>query len=120
MYTNADMTLYHWNGIGYERKVVEKVFWDDTKISNITKTGRTDADSVKILVPVSSAMLFVKTGKDLVVKGKCEVEIDNTDQATVSASVKALKEEYEVFTVAACDAKFYGSVRMQHYELSCK
>ncbi len=120
MYTNADMTLYHWNGSGYERKVVEKVFWDETKISNITKTGRTDADSVKILVPVSSAMLSVTTGRDLVVKGKCEVELDNTDQATVSKSVKALKEEHEVFAVTAFDAKLYGSVQMQHYALSCK
>lgn len=120
MYTNADMTLYHWNGSGYERKVVEKVFWDDTKISNITKTGRTDSDSVKILVPASSAVLSVTTGRDLVVKGKCETEIDSTSQATDSESVRALKAEHEVFTVNAFDSKLYGSSRMRHYALSCK
>lgn len=120
MYTNADMTLYHWTGSGYDRKVVEKVFWDDSKISNIIKTGRTDSDSVKILAPVSSMELSVTTGKDLVVKGKCDVEIDNTSQVTVSEGVRALKAECEVFTVNAFDAKLYGSPRMQHYELSCK
>lgn len=120
MYTNADMTLYHWNGSGYERKVVEKIFWDNTKISNITKTGRTDSDSVKILVPASSAELSVTTGKDLVVKGKCEAEFDNTSQSTISESLKKLKAENEVFTISSIDEKLYGSPRMQHYELSCK
>ena len=120
MYTNADMTLYHWNGSGYDRKVVERIFWDNSKISNITKTGRIDADTVKILIPVSSAVLSVTTGKDLVVKGKCEAEFDNTSQATISESVRKLKAEQEVFTVNSFDEKLYGSLRMQHYELSCK
>lgn len=120
MYTNEDMTLYHWNGSGYDRRVVKKVFWDDSKISNINKTGRIDSDTVKILVLASSAELSVTTGKDLVVKGKCETEFDNTSQATISESMRALKAEKEVFTVNLFDKKLYGSPRMQHYELSCK
>lgn len=120
MYTNADMTLYHWNGSGYDRKVVEMVFWDDSKISNITKTGRIDSDAVTILVPASSAVLSVTTGRDLVVKGKCEAEFDNTSQQTISESLKKLKATNEVFTVNSFDEKLYGSSRMHHYELSCK
>lgn len=121
MYTNADMTLYHWNGTGYDRKEIKKVFWSDSHISNIGKTGQTDADKVFISIPESSAVLLnVTTGKDLVVKGICQLEFDNTDQKMQSESLKLLKAECEVFNVNAFDPKLYGSEAMRHYELSCK
>ena len=121
MYTNTDMTLYHWNGTGYDKQEIRNVFWSHSHISNIGKTGKTDSDSVFISIPEYSAVLLeVTTGKDLVVKGICPLEFDNTDQKAQSESLKLLKAEYEVFTVNAFDPKLYGSKFMRHYELSCK
>ena len=121
MYTNTDMTLYHWNGSGYDRREIRKVFWSHSHISNTTKTGQVDSDRVFISIPESSAMVLeIAIGKDLVVNGICLLEFDNTSQQTQSESVKALRTGYEVFTVNAFDPKLYGSPRMRHYELSCK
>ena len=121
MYTNADITLYHWNGTGYVRQEIKKVFWSDSKISNINKTGRMDVDTVYISIPESSAQeLKITMGKDLIVKGICKLEFDNTSQQTQSESTKTLKAECEVFTVNSFDPKLYGSPAMRHYELSCK
>lgn len=121
MMTNADMTLYHWNGSGYERREIQEVWWEYSRISNMSRQGRTDADSVTILIPEASAGdLSVTAGKDLVVKGICEFEFDNTSQKAQSESLKALKEEHEVFMVNAFDPMLYGSEEIRHYELSCK
>lgn len=119
--TNADMTLYRWNGSGYDRKVIEGVFWEGSKISNTEKTGMVNADSVSIYVPYENVPdLQITTGKDLVIQCVQTFELDNTSEATISASVKQLKKEYEVYTVCACDPKLYGSEELWHYELSCK
>lgn len=121
MLTNADMTLYRWNGSGYDRKVIEGVFWEGSKISNTEKTGMVNADSVSIYVPYENVPdLQITTGKDLVIQCVQTFELDNTSEATISASVKQLKKEYEVYTVCACDPKLYGSEELWHYELSCK
>ena len=121
MLTNADMTLYRQNGTGYERQVVKEVFWEGSQISNAGKTGLISSDSISISVPYESAPdLQITTGKDLVIQGVQTFEFDNTSEATVSASMKQLKKEYEVYTVSACDPKLYGSEELWHYELSCK
>ena len=121
MYTNADMTLYHHDGAGYSREVIRDVFWQPSKISNFGKTGRTDADSVFVSIPATSKEnLLITAGKDLVVKGVCDLEFDNTDERKQSESLRALKKTHDVFTVTAFDPKLYGSKDMQHYELSCK
>lgn len=121
MQTNADMTLYHLGEKGYERQEILDVWWEHSKISNTEKTGMVNADAVTILIPLSSApMLLVEIGKDLVVKGICDFEFDNTSQASQSASLKELKQGREVFTVNAFDPLLFGSANMQHYELSCK
>lgn len=121
MYTNADMTLYHWDGEKFIREVIKDVFWQSSQISNINKTGRTDSDSVFISIPATSKdNLLITTGKDLVVKGVCELEFDNTSEKTQSECLKTLKKSHETFVVKVFDPKLYGSPRMQHYELSCK
>lgn len=122
MYTNADMTLYSWSASGYTRKVINKVFWQEVKQSNIEKTGLTSADSIKVFIPSSSAPdgLELTTSKDMVIKGVIEIEIDNTSAQTISASVTALKAEHDVYTITVADSKLYGSPRMQHYQIMAK
>lgn len=121
MRTNADMTLYHWNGAGYNRREIRDVWWENAKISNTEKTGMVNADAVTILIPAGSAPdLAVTTGKDMVVKGICEFEFDNSSEESRSAGMKQLKADQEVFTVNAFDPMLFGSPNIQHYELSCK
>lgn len=124
MYTNTDITYYACDEDGkYTRHEIKGVFWDDVKQSNIIKSGLSTVDSVKIFIPAENLPAGIKftTGKDLIVKGITNFEIDNTSQATISASLKSLKETYDrVVTVSTVDDKLYGSPRMQHIQLSCK
>lgn len=121
MQPNADITLYNYVDGSYIRQVIKGVYWFTVKQSNVLKTGLVDADRVSIHIPISScADLKVATSKDLVVNGIIDMEFDNTSQQTQSASLRALREAHEVFTITAFDPKLYGSKRLQHYELSCK
>lgn len=121
MYTNADITLYSFQDGKYLRTVINNVFWNEVKESNTLKSGLNTADSVKIFVPLSSKnRLEVATGKDIVVKGKIDYEIDNTSQATQSSSLKYLKETHNFVTINMFDKKLFGSKKMQHYVLSCR
>lgn len=126
MYTNADVTLYLYSKCGkqesYRREFVEDVFWDDVKQSNVLKTGQRDSDSVLLVIPLESLFdpITFTVGKDIAVKGQCNLEIDCTDQKTMSESLLKLKQNYHSVTVMTVDEKLYGGESMQHYELSCK
>lgn len=126
MYTNADVTLYLYSKCGkqesYKRVFVEDVFWDDVKQSNVLKTGQRDSDSVLLVIPLESLFEPIRftAGKDLAVKGQCNLELDCKDQKTMSESLQKLKNCHGSVTVMTVDEKLYGSESMQHYELSCK
>ena len=126
MYTNADVTLYLYSKCGkqesYRREFVEEVFWDDVKQSNVLKTGQRDSDSVLLVVPLVNLFepIHFTAGKDLAVKGQCNIEIDCTDQKTMSNLLAELKKYHNSVTIMTVDEKMYGSESMQHYELSCK
>jgi len=124
MFTNADITLYSCVNGAYTRSVIKDVFWVDTKQSNVLKSGLTTADAVTIFIPVASLPeggVNFTTMKDLIVKGIVSNVIDNTSQQTISASLGTLKSTYDhVVTVSVVDDKLYGSLRMQHIQISCK
>lgn len=121
MLTNVDITLYTFNDNKYTRKEIKKVFWNEVKESNTVKSGMINSDSVKIFIPLLHAEdLEVTTGKDIAVRGIIDVEIDNTSQQTISASLKSLKDTHSFVTVSSCDLKDFGSKHMHHYVLSCK
>lgn len=122
MYTNADITLYSFKDNKYTRKLIVGVFWDEVRQSNFLKTGVANTDSVSIYIPLANVTdsLEFTTGKDLIVKGIVDYEVDNTSQVTISTSLKELKELHNFVTLTSCDKKLYGSPNMQHYLLSCK
>lgn len=121
MQTNADMTLYIKGSDGkYTRRTIKNIFWNEVKESNTTKSGLTNADSVKVFVQLDNMQgISVSTG-DITVKGLIDFEIDNTSQSTISSSLATLKKNHAFVTVTSCDAKLFGSSHMQHYVLSCK
>lgn len=126
MITNADATLYLYrkNGknVSYLRQPIEEVYWEDVRQSTFIKTGQRDAASVLLVIPFESLTdpLMLTQGKDLVVKGIVEDEIDGSTPETLSKSLAALKEKYHYLTVTTVDEYLYGSESVQHYELSCK
>lgn len=126
MYTNADVTLYLYSKCGkqesYKRIFVEDVFWDDVKQFNVLKTGQRDSDSVLLVIPLESLFEPIQFigGKDLAVKGQCNMELNCTDQKALAESLQKLRQCHGCVTVMTVDAKLYGSESMQHYELSCK
>ena len=126
MITNADVTLYLYrkNGknVSYLRQPIEEVYWEDVRQSTFIKTGQRDAASVLLVIPFESLTdpLMLTQGKELVVKGIVEDEIDGSTPETLSKSLAALKEKYHYLTVTTVDEYLYGSESVQHYELSCK
>lgn len=58
-------------------------------------------------------------GKDLLIEGTCEIEIDSTDARKQSESMDKLVKA-GAFTIMLADYKKYGTQLMQHWELSCK
>ena len=58
-------------------------------------------------------------GKDLLIEGACEIEIDSTDARKQSESMDKLVKA-GAYTIMLADYKKYGSKSMQHWELSCK
>ncbi|RHV69838.1 hypothetical protein DXB18_01290 [Clostridium sp. OM02-18AC] len=126
MFTNADATLYLYRedgkNVSYLRQPIEEVYWEDVRQSTFLKTGQRDAASALLVIPFESLTdpLMLTQGKDLVVKGIIEDEIDGNTPETLSQSLAALKEKYHYLTVTTVDEYLYGSESVQHYELSCK
>lgn len=126
MFTNADVTLYLCSKEDkketYTRLPVEEVFWDEVEGATVLKTGQKNTASVLLVIPLESLdkEISFTPGKDLVVYGLVEDEIDSTDQKALSGSLAGLKAKYQFRTVMTADAKLYGSESMQHYELTCK
>ena len=58
-------------------------------------------------------------GKDLLIEGACEIEIDTTDARKQSESMDKLVKA-GAFTIMLADYKKYGAQSMQHWEVSCK
>jgi hypothetical protein len=126
MFTNADATLYLYRkdgkNVSYFRQPIEEVYWEDVRQSTFLKTGQRDAASVLLVIPFESLPepLILTQGKDLVVKGIVEDEIDGSTPETLSKSLATFKEKYHYLTVTTVDEYLYGSESVQHYELSCK
>lgn len=126
MFTNADVTMYLYSKEGknekYTRLPIEGVYWEDVQHATFLKTGQRDGCSVLLVIPLESLEVpanFTK-GKDLVVKGIVEDEIDCNNQESMSKSLSTLKASQNFVVVVSVDERQYGSESVQHYELSCK
>ena len=148
MYTNADCTLFLYSkerngpsddlfpaynsypGIPHDNhgrecyiKVpVYGVYWEDVRHSSFLKTGQRNAVTALVVIPVESLGTPTRftQGKDIIVKGIIDAEIDCSDQVTLARSLEALKDACDYLTVMSVDERLYGSEGVHHYELSCK
>ena len=105
MYTNADVTLYLYSKCG-KQESYRRLFVED----------------VLLVIPLESLFEPIRftSGKDLAVKGQCNMELNCTDQKALAESLQKLKNCYDSLTVMMVDEKLFGSEMMQHYELSCR
>lgn len=126
MYTNADITLYLYSKEGkmesYSRLAVERVYWEDVRHSTFLKTGQRDGASVLLVIPASSVAqpLGFTQGRDLVVNGIVDMEVDSSTPDALVKSLSTLKSQHGALTVTTIDKRMYGSRSVQHYELTCK
>ena len=104
------ITLYHFTNDSYVRTVIKNVYWDEVSIGNVLKSGLTNADSIRIIIPTKSD-IQISEGKDLIVKGECEF----VDKENVK---RTLCEQYNAYTVSKVDRKLHGG--LSNIEISCK
>lgn len=148
MITETNITIYAYMGGAYNRYYIrdEKnpgVHWEGRKQSNINKAGLSTADEISIYIPAKNipSDIAITTGKDIVIKGIVNDVIDTTSEASVCASIKALKAKYyvdypksdypisdfpkithnpRIVTIIEAEPMLYGSPNMQYYKLVCK
>lgn len=122
MKRTVSVTIYHNNGGAWERAVYAGCFWEDDRQRAIAKSGLQDADRLYVSLPLDKARaLELEVGKDMIVKGECPGVIDNASQSAQAASIKALRAEYEVFTVTALSRKDHSlNPRLHHWEIGGK
>lgn len=126
MFTNSDVTLYLCTKEGklekFTKRVVKNVYWEDVEHSTFIKTGQRGSCTALVMIPLVSlegTVNFTK-GKDLMVKGVIDFELDNTSQATIAEGIARLKTNYKALTLVSVDERLYGSKSVQHYELTGK
>lgn len=128
MITDTDITYYAYTGGLYTRHEIKGLrgksgaHWEERKQSNVLASGLTSADSTLIFIPKENlpAGIVFTSSKDIVVKGIISNTITLTSQATISASINTLMSTYDAKTVTTVDKQLYGSIPMQHVQLSCK
>ena len=119
MLKNADCTLYRYNKIthGYERFFIRDVYWRENKAGNVLKSGLKNAYSTTVYIYRPCNLPETPT-KDMLVKGCCPFEFDNTSQQTISESMKEFSRLYKFVTVMSIDNCFFGS--LAHFEVSAE
>lgn len=128
MQANESCTLYLKNGDGFDRFYIPHCHWQESKASNVLKSGMTSADGVTVYIfadDTSEAVKAVLTARktaaqDMIVKGECQFTFDNSTPQRLSESLKQLNAEYDVHTVMSIDKLLYGSKRLQHFKLSAR
>lgn len=119
MLKNADCTLYRFNKDteGYERFFIPSVYWHENKGGNILKSGLQTVHSTTVFIYDGNILPETPT-KDLLVKGDCSFQFDNTTQKSISESFANFKKQYSFVTVMNVDDCNFGG--LPHYEITAK
>ncbi len=110
MIYNGSVTVYRiQDGGGFERTFIPECFASENKGASASQTGFADASAFVAYIPAKYAALAPRTAaKDIIVKGECTVEFDNTSPKTVSESLRTLRAAADIHTVKSIDDKQYG------------
>ncbi len=108
---NADCTLYSKVGDGYVRSFIPDVYWQGTR-------NKTERQSGAMTTKTTNVYIYEKTDikpQDLLVRGNCSFEFDNTSQQTVSQSMKEFGNNF--VTVKTVQNYWFGN--LPHFEVIC-
>lgn len=118
MLTNTVCTLYAYDGDsgGYTRTVIENVYWSSVHKRTVGKSGANSSDETVVYFYGAD---FPKTAsKDILVKGVCEFEFDNSTQESISRSFAEFRKITTFVTVMSIsDCRFGG---LSHMEVTAK
>lgn len=139
MFADTMLTLYRFNGKGFDRYVIPQCHWQECKAANVLKSGMQNADGIFIYIPSNALVLAPNNflfpsdslllsadisplcpSQDIIVKGECNFIFDNSSDRSVSESLKTLRDKYEIHTVMSIDRLLYGSADMQHIKISAR
>lgn len=117
MLTNADCTLYRFENSGFVRYVIKDIYWRENKAGNVLKSGLANADKATVYF-YSDEVLPKTAAKDMLVKGICDFEFDNSTEKSISESFRKFRENFDFVTVMSVDNMMFGG--LPHIEISCK
>lgn len=121
MIANTDCTVYRYDAItgGFDRHYISDVMWQESKASNVLKSGLQSADSTTVYIPPEHAKKAPQTAsKDMLIKGNCGFVFDNTSPQSISKSLMDFRKRHSFVTVMVIDCKDYGS--LQHIKISAR
>lgn len=137
MITNADMTLYNQipgpDGPTWQRTQIRGVFWEDGKKVSVGEAGLVSADLTVIFIPFEHATGYLRpvefqraedraghftlNNGDLVVRGLVGFELTGEK----GHNEKALRQQHDdVMTIVSVETNNFGSLNMQHWEVTAK
>lgn len=128
MLDNETCTLYIKDGNGFNAYFVERCHWQESKASNVIKSGLQNADGIIVYIFVEDIDDDLKhtletrrnAAQDIIVKGECNFTFDNSTPQAAAQSLKTLNAEYDVHTIMSIDRLLYGSPDLQHFKLSAR
>ena len=128
MLDNETCTLYIKDGNGFNAYFVERCHWQESKASNVVKSGLQNADGIIVYIFVEGLDDELKSvlesrrnaAQDVIVKGECNFTFDNSTPQTAAQSLKTLNADFDVHTVMSIDKLLYGSPDLQHFKLSAR
>lgn len=117
MLFNSSCTVYRAIEKGFERSFIPECFWQESRGASLAKGGVLEDGGVFVYIPEKYAALAPKTPqKDMLVKGDCPFEFDNSSDKTVSDSMRTLRV-YSPATVKSIDDKLYGAA-LRHVKVT--
>lgn len=128
MLTKESCTLYLKNGNGFDRYYIAKCHWQESKATNVIKSGISSADGVVLYIfkkDISAALVALliarkQAAQDIIVRGECNFAFDNSTPQSASQSLKTFNAAYDAHTVMSYDKLLYGSPELQHFKLSAR
>ena len=117
--TNSDCTLYKYGQKtgGYTRYFIQNVYWQEGHSKSIVNKLLESSDNTTVFF--FSAQIVPETpAKDILVKGNCEFEFDNTSESTISDSMKQFRRMYKFVTVSEISDFMFGG--LPHIEITAK
>lgn len=116
MYTNSSCTLYL-SSLQFQKVYISKAFLAQKTTYSQAKQGLSYSEDCVCMFQTSQELTF-NPGKDFLIDGDVDVEVDISTDKAKSETLKRLKSA-GAKTIMLADYKNYGTTSMRHWELSC-